>query len=80
MCYIGNRLRSGKMREKRRQKRRVKNCQWCGNAFTAARYHAKFCSGRCRTRASREGQKKADLGYADVTLSQLELLVKKHVS
>jgi hypothetical protein len=30
-------------------------CQFCGEPFTSARSHAKFCSTRCRTAAHRAG-------------------------
>lgn len=66
------------MSQKRVQHHRIKNCEWCGKAFRAARYHAKTCSPKCRTALSRAGQKSAEAGYAGVTLQQLEMLAVKH--
>jgi hypothetical protein len=39
-------------------------CGYCGNIFTAARRHARWCSGRCRVAAWRE-QRSRDRGGAD---------------
>ena len=33
------------------------SCQCCGEKFKAARYHAKYCSVKCRVKASRERKK-----------------------
>lgn len=68
------------MLRQRKQKYRIKNCEVCGKAFRAARYHARTCSPKCRTALSRAGQKSADLGYSGVTLHQLEMLAVKHGS
>ncbi len=39
-------------------------CGYCGNSFTAARRHARWCSARCRVAAWRE-QRSRDQGGAD---------------
>lgn len=62
------------MSQKRVQHYRIKNCVVCGKAFRSARHHAKTCSGACRSKLSRVGQKKSNAGYAGVTLQQLDML------
>lgn len=40
------------------EKRYQKNCRWCNKTFTSQRSDAKFCSGKCRAKFSRDEKDK----------------------
>jgi len=56
----------------------LSNCAVCGKPFPKARKTAKTCSPACRKRASRAGRKKGNNSVTDVTIKQLEFLLRKH--
>jgi len=66
------------MSTQRRQNYKLTNCQGCGKPFRAARAHAKYCSPACRVQASRVGRFKKRKSETNVTLQQLELLLRKY--
>jgi len=66
------------MSMQRRQNYKLTNCKGCGRPFRAARAHAKFCSPACRVQASRVGRYKKRKSETDVTIQQLELLLRIH--
>lgn len=46
-------------------------CDVCGTVYQAQRVTSKYCSGRCRVRASRAGQTGRPPGAADATVTPL---------
>lgn len=55
---------------------RINLCEVCEKPFRCARAHARYCSDKCRKRASRAGQKKAQESVTPVTLKQLDMLAQ----
>lgn len=50
------RERRRKAKSRRKPSQMVRTCQWCFTPFSTGRDHAKWCSGKCRTAASRQSQ------------------------
>jgi len=57
---------------------RLAYCEVCKRPMRTARKHTKTCSPACRKARSRAGQKDKPKNVNNVTLHQLELLVRKH--
>jgi len=62
----------------RRSKYRIFNCEVCGRTFRASRQHVRTCSPACRKKLSRAGQNRKPKSVPHVTLQQLELLLREH--
>jgi hypothetical protein len=79
------------MKSGKRATYQVPACVWCGKPFEAAYYHRQYCSGKCRTAASRAKAKQVSIlsdGYLEIwqrvealspeTLSLLQALYDKN--